>query len=93
MKRKLGHHSGSDENLFDITSYKLTNLSNLIEMIEDYIEKKLPKRRYRRFFPSKMDLLPNILPDLIDLNNMIGLEKLKSQLIDQILYSIQGIDD
>ena len=35
MKRKLGHHSGSDEsmNLFDITSYKLDTLENLIEII------------------------------------------------------------
>ena len=54
-------------------------------MIKDYSNKKLPKRRYRRFYPNKMDVLPNILPDLIDLNNMIGLKKLKSQLIDQIL--------
>ena len=93
MKRKLGHHSDSDENMFDITSYNLTNLDNLIEMIKDYSEKKLPKRRYRRFYPSKMGVLPNILQDLIDLNNMIGLKKLKSQLIDQILYFVQGIDE
>mgnify|MGYP001424302368 FL=1 len=93
MKRRLGHHSDSDENMFDITSYKLTNLDNLIEMIKDYSEKKLPKRRYRKFYPSKMDVLPNILPDLIDLNNMIGLKKLKTQLIDQILYFVQGIDE
>lgn len=93
MKRKLGHRSDSDENIFDITGYKLENLDNLIEMIKDYTEKKLPRRRYRRFFPNKMDLLPNILPDLTDLNNMIGLKKLKSQLIDQILYFVQGVDE
>ena len=40
-----------------------------------------------------MNILPNILSDLIDLNNMIGLKKLKSQLVDQILYFIQGIDE
>jgi len=93
MKRRLGHHSGSDENFFDITSYKLKNLDNLIEMIKDYSEKTLPKRKYRRYYPSKIDVLPNILQDLIDLNNMIGLAKLKSQLIDQILYFVQGIDE
>ena len=40
-----------------------------------------------------MYLLPNILPELIDLNNMIGLSKLKQQIVDQILFFIQGIDE
>jgi len=93
MKRRLGHHSDSDETIFDITSYKLDSLDNLILMIKDYREKKLPKRKYRRFYPSKMDILPNILEELIELNNMIGLNTLKRQIIDQILYFIQGIDD
>ena len=92
-KRKLGHHSDSDENMFDITSYKLDTLDNLIQMISDYSNKKLPKRRLRRFYPDKMNVLPNILEDLLELNNMIGLKKLKTQLIDQILYFIQGIDE
>jgi len=92
-KRKLGHHSDSDENMFDITSYKLDTLENLIEMIYDYNNKKLPKRKFRRFYPDKMNVLSNILEDLIDLDNMIGLKKLKKQLIDQILYFIQGIDE
>jgi replication-associated recombination protein RarA len=92
-KRKLGHHSDSDENIFDITSYKLDTLENLIEMISDYSNKKLPKRKQRRFYPDKMNVLPNILEDLKDLDNMIGLKKLKTQLIDQILYFIQGIDE
>tara|TARA_Y100000741_G_scaffold363938_1_gene353429 strand:- start:2763 stop:3767 length:1005 start_codon:yes stop_codon:yes gene_type:complete len=92
-KRKLGHHSDSDENMFDITSYKLDTLENLIEMISDYTNKKLPKRKQRRFYPDKMNVLPDILEDLKDLDNMIGLKKLKTQLIDQILYFIQGIDE
>ena len=92
-KRRLGHHSDSDENIFDITSYKLDTLENLIEMISDYSNKKLPKRKQRRFYPDKMNVLPNILEDLKDLDNMIGLKKLKTQLIDQILYFIQGIDE
>lgn len=92
-KRKLGHHSDSDENIFDITSYKLDTLENLIQMISDYSNKKLPKRKHRIFYPDKMNVLPNILEDLKDLDNMIGLKKLKTQLIDQILYFIQGIDE
>ena len=92
-RRQLGHCSDSDENIFDITAYKLDNLDSLIEMIKDYSVKSLPKRKYRKYYPSKMDVLPNILPDLVDLNNMIGLNKLKRQIIDQILYFVQGIDE
>lgn len=93
MKRKLGHHSDSEENLFDITAYDLNSLDSLIEMINDYNTKKLPKRKYRKFYPVNMNKLPNILQDLIELNNMIGLGVLKRQIIDQILYFIQGIDE
>ena len=63
MKRKLGHFSDSDENLFNLEDYKLNSLDSLISMIEDYQTKKLPKKRARRFYPSKMNLLPNILPE------------------------------
>ena len=89
MKRRLGHYSDSDENVFDITSYKLDSLDNLIEMIKDYSEKKLPKRKHRVYYPIKMGVLPNILEELIELNNMIGLGVLKKQIIDQILSSTQ----
>ena len=40
-----------------------------------------------------MKLLPDILEHLIKLNNMIGMKKLKSQIIDQILFFIQGTDE
>ena len=45
MKRRLGHFSDSEENLFNINDYKLTSLNALISMIEDYQYKKLPKKR------------------------------------------------
>jgi len=91
MKRK--NYIDPDENIFDITSYRLDSLDNLICMIQDYTSKKLPNLRQRRFYPSKMDVFPKILDDLIELNNMIGLSKLKKQIIDQILYFVQGIDE
>ena len=95
MKRKLGHHSGSDEsmNLFDITSYKIDTLENFIGMINDYATKKLPKKKQRVNYPLKMDILPDILPELNELNQMIGLKTFKKQIIDQILYFINGTDE
>lgn len=91
-KRKLGHGETS-ENVFNINEYDLKSLDNLIKMIKDYETKPLPKKKERRFYPQKMNLLPNILDDLIDLNNMIGLRTFKKQVIDQILFFIQGIDE
>lgn len=91
-KRKLGHGETS-ENVFNINEYDLKSLDNLIKMIKDYETKPLPKKKERRFYPQKMNLLPTILDDLIDLNNMIGLKTFKKQVIDQILFFIQGIDE
>lgn len=91
MKRKL-----SDESLdeyFNINNYKIDSLEALIKMIEDYNDKPLPSKKYRRFLPSKMRLLPNILEDLQELNGLIGMSKLKNQIVDQILFFIQGIDE
>jgi len=84
MKRK---NIESDE-IFDITKYNLNTLENLIEMIADYSKKKLPSKKHRQNYPSKMSVLPDILEDLIELNNMIGMKKLKAQIIDQILFFI-----
>jgi SpoVK/Ycf46/Vps4 family AAA+-type ATPase len=89
MKRK---QENWDE-IFDITEYKLDTLESLIQMIKDYSQKKLPSKKYRTNYPSKMKLLPDILEHLIKLNNMIGMKKLKTQIIDQILFFIQITDE
>jgi hypothetical protein len=67
MKRKID----SQDEIFDITKYKLNTLDNLIEMINDYSQKKLPSKKYRINYPVKMKLLPDILEHLIKLNNMM----------------------
>lgn len=89
MKRK----NHDQDEIFDITKYKLNSLENLIEMINDYTNKKLPSKKHRMYYPSKMSLLPDILDNLIELNNMIGMKKLKSQIIDQILFFIHGTQE
>lgn len=92
MKRKLSYDS-IDENCFNIKDYKIDSLDALIGMIEDYNEKPMPSKRHRRFLPAKIKLLPNILDDLYELRNMIGMHKLKNQIVDQILFFVQGIDE
>jgi SpoVK/Ycf46/Vps4 family AAA+-type ATPase len=93
MKRTLGHSPRREEDVFDITDYKIDSLEVLIVLISDYMSKKLPTKRRRRFWPSKINLLPNILEDLYDLQSMIGMNKLKNQIVDQILFFVQGIDE
>jgi len=93
MKRKLGHESDIDENVFNINDYIIDSLIGLIKMIKDYKEKPQPPKRMRTFYPSKMKLLPEILEDLKDLNNMIGMNTLKKQIVDQILFFVQEVDE
>ena len=85
MKRTLSAASISDD-LFDITKYKLDCLQNLIRMINDYKCMKLPSKRRRVNYPDKMYLLPDLLPELNELNDMIGLHKFKKQIVDQIIF-------
>lgn len=82
-----------DDDFFNIDDYQLTDLSSLINMIEDYIKKPSPPRKKRKFLPLKINKLPDILEYLYELNDMIGLTKLKQQLMDQIIFFIQGNND
>lgn len=93
MKRALSLTSLSDDITFDITKYKLDCLENMINMISDYKLMKLPSKRHRLNYPKKMYLLPDLLPELNELNDMIGLQKFKKQIVDQIIFFIQSTDD
>ena len=89
MKRTLSLTSLSDD-VFDITKYNLDCLENLIQLIRDYKSMKLPSKRHRINYPSKMYLLPDLLPELNELNDMIGLHKFKKQIVDKIIFFIQS---
>jgi len=54
---------------------------------------KLPSKRHRVNYPDKMYLLPDLLPELNELNDMIGLHKFKKQIVDQIIFFIQSSGD
>ncbi len=92
MKRVLSTTNISDD-IFDITKYKLNCLQNLIDMVRDYGCMKLPGKRGRINYPRKMYLLPDLLPELNELNDMIGLHKFKKQIVDQIIFFIQSSGD
>jgi hypothetical protein len=88
-------NNDDDENLdyFKIEDYKITNLQSLIILINDLIDKAPPPKKIRKKLPIKLYQLIDILEPLEKLNNLIGLTKLKDQLLEQLLYFIQGKND
>ena len=93
-KRKICNKNDNNEiDYFKIEDYKINNLQSLIDLIYDLINKKTPPKKFKRMLPIKLYKLIDILEPLENLNNLIGLTKLKDQLLDQLLYFIQGNSD
>lgn len=99
-KRKSSEKSGKSEksekstkDYFDINSHNITDLPSLIDLINDLIEKDVPPKKILNKMPKKLYKLINILEPLEELNSLIGLEKLKEQLLEQLLYFVQGNQD
>lgn len=64
---------------------KINNLQDLIDIINKYpINSNIQ-------YNINLNILNKIKDDLINLNNMIGLEDLKKNIINQILYYIQNL--
>jgi AAA+ superfamily predicted ATPase len=76
-----------DSHVVDVTiNVEINTISDLINLIETY---KLDKNiNYNIDIAS----LHNIKEPLIELNNMIGMKQLKSAIVDQILYFMQGMN-
>jgi replication-associated recombination protein RarA len=75
--------------------YDFTSLSGLIECIERYKNRKKRSRRQDAdFIPFNYDMenLVDCLQPLIKLNGLIGMEKLKKNIIDQVLFYSQGLN-
>ena len=74
---------------FDISNYTINTLQDLIDMTIDYC--KTSSKKYKGT-GVKLHKLPLILEELIQLNELIGLDKLKLQLLYQILYYLEDND-
>lgn len=90
QKRKKKRDSDEDNDYFKIEDHKITDLSSLINLIYDLINKDPPPKRIKKKLPAKLYKLIDILDPLENLNNLIGLNKLKDQLLEQLLYFVQG---
>lgn len=88
MPSKRRSRPPEDESIpeFDINKYTINTLQDLIDMTLDYC--KLPSNKCRRG-GLKLHKLPLILEELFQLNELVGLDKLKNQLLYQILYYLE----
>lgn len=91
--RKINDDDDDDSDYFKIEDYKITNLKSLIDLTYDLMNKDPPPKRIKKKLPSKLYKLIDILEPLENLNNLIGLSKLKDQLLEQLLYFVQGNND
>jgi len=82
--------SNEEPNYFNIEDYKITDLNSLINLIHDLIKKDAPPKKLKKKLPSKLYKLIDILEPLENLNNLIGLTKLKNQLLEQLLFFVKG---
>ena len=95
-KRKIKKITDPDEpdtDYFKIEDHKITNLQSLINLIYDLINKNPPPKKIKKTLPIKLYKLIDIIEPLEKLNNMTGLEKLKDQLMEQLLYFVQDHND
>ena len=81
----LHNNSPVDKNKKVDINVSIDSLSDLIRIIDDYT--------YDEETEYNIDLkaLVNIKEDLIKMNNMIGLEDFKKQILNQLLYFIQNL--
>ena len=94
-KRKIKKFNDGDDDsdYFKIEDYTITNLKSLIDLTYDLTNKDPPPKRIKKKLPPKLYKLIDILEPLENLNNLIGLSKLKDQLLEQLLYFVQQNDD
>lgn len=89
LKRKK-NDSDEDSDYFKIEDHNITDLNSLINLVYDLINKNPPPKKLKKKLPVKLYKLVDIIEPLEKLNNLIGLSKLKEQLLEQLLFFVSG---
>ena len=74
---------------FEWLGDNIDNIKDLIRLGNEYETKKSKKRRYN----LNLRKLNKLVGPLVELNNMIGLEKIKKSIFNQIVFYLQELDD
>ena len=90
-KRKRPRNYGYLEK--DIKKRKLDNIFYNIKTINDIINLKNEENKHDFFGNDKFDKLYKLIPSLEELNNMIGMEKIKKDIFDTICFFIHGLNN
>tara|TARA_B100000427_G_scaffold223684_1_gene187383 strand:+ start:46 stop:1083 length:1038 start_codon:yes stop_codon:yes gene_type:complete len=79
---------------WDITIYDMKTLSGILNTLDQFRDKykSLTKRELYKYFPEMIQL-DCIYEELKVLNEMIGMQDIKQQIIDQLLLNIQEMTD
>ena len=74
---------------FEILDFKLKNINDLINLGKKYNEYKEKKKR----FSINIRVLSSLVEPLEQLNNMIGMNKIKDIIFDKIILYLQGLEN
>ena len=70
-----------------VINREINGLNDLLKLIDDY------PLKYDVEYNIDMKALHNVNEPLRNLNSMIGMNKLKDSIVDQIIYFLQGLDN
>ena len=89
--------SSNEEIENDVENMEFEILEENIETISDLINLgMLYETKYKnvkKIFSLDLKILNNMIEPLIELNNLVGLLKVKKQLFDQIIFYLQSLDN
>lgn len=86
----LCNHLGREEDPTEIMMPQLTKIENIDDLIE--LGKSYNCKKNREFNGVNLRLLCNLVTPLTELKNMIGMKSVKTSIINQILFFLQGFN-
>lgn len=96
MKKKRKHHEiddtdpGPEQVEFIPTIKKIVTLSDLIKVILEW-KKKEHANETLTYTEIEYSKLTDALPQLRQLNNLVGMDRLKREIVKQVLFFVQGL--
>ena len=88
--RNIQFKNDEEKYEFEIINKDVKSIQDLIDLGKDY--KEIYESKKKRF-NLNVRVLHNLIEPLIELNNMVGVSKVKEIIFNKIIYHLQGLDD
>ena len=75
---------------FETIDRNIENINDLIQLGSEYNDKYKNKKK---LYPIDLKILNELVEPLTELKNMIGLDDIKKQIFEQIIFYLQNLDD